>query len=137
MKLQSYSNIQRADFDPQYQGLIDRLSFTVNSAFQSLFNTLNGQTSLADNILCMVQTITVTVDSSGNPTTSTQFPSTLINGISGSTVIAANSTGNTVVYPIGTPFLSYTKSANVITINNISGLPAGTPFNITAIIWGT
>lgn len=136
MRLQSYRNIKREDFDPQYQGLIDRLSFTINSSFESLFNTLNGQSSLTDNILCEVDTFTVTVDSSGKPLTSTQFTTKLVNGTKGSTVIAATSTGSTPVYPTGTPFVSFSKAANTLTVTNIAGLPAGTQFNITVIIWG-
>lgn len=137
MKLQSYRNIKREDFDPQYQGLIDRLSFTINSSFESLFNTLNGQTSLKDNILCSVNTFTATVDSTGKPTSTIKFTTSLINGIAGVTVISAVSSTNTPIYPIGTPFISFTKSANIITINNITGLPAGTSFTLTSIIWGS
>lgn len=137
MKLQSYRNIQRSDFDPQYQGMIDTLSFTVNSSFESLFNTLNGQTSLADNILCELDTFTVTVDSTGKPLTSTQFTTALTNGIEGSTVISATSTGSTIAYPLATPFISFSKSANTITLLNIAGLPAGVAFSITVIIWGS
>lgn len=135
-KLQSYRRLQRGDFPPEYQDLVDKLAFTINSSFESLFFALNGQLTLTDNDLASVNTISIIVDANGNPNTSTKFNTTLTGQIYGITVVNAVNQTNPSTYPSGTPFISFTKNNLTVTINNITNLTPGDTWTITAISWG-
>ncbi len=136
MKLQSYRRLQRGDYEPQFQDLVDKLAFTINSSFESLFFVLNGQASLTDNILASVNTFNVIVDSNGNPINSTQFTTTLSGQVNGITVVSAVNATKSTAYPTGTPFISFFKTNKTIAVNNITSLTPGDSWVITAITWG-
>lgn len=136
MKLQSYRRLQRGDFEPQYQDLVDKLAFTINSSFESLFFALNGQLTLTDNSLTSVNTFSIIVDAKGNPTTVTKFNINITGQVYGFQVLNAINLTNSTTYPTGTPFLSFTKTNQTIAINNISGLSAGDTWTITAVGYG-
>ena len=136
--LPTFKSLQSSDFDTQYQGLINQLALIFNNDIQSLFTALNNGVSLANNILCTVATVPITVDSSGNTTNSANFalttPSMKITGL---TVVRVINTTNSSIYPTAAPFCSFTPASNQCTINNITGLQTGYQWSVTVIAWGT
>jgi hypothetical protein len=134
--LPGYKRIRTEDFDKTLQGLISKLAFPINSAFDSLFGALNNALTFKDNFLATQLSFTVTVDVNGNPTTNPTLPLSSAQAaqkVSGLFVINATNTNN--ILPIGGIFVNFTSATgNKITINNVKGLPANTPFTITMIV---
>lgn len=135
MRIGNFRRIFKTDFDAKDQSLVDKLSGSINTAFESLFNAFNNNISLADNIACTIKKIEVEVDASGIPTTTISFKlrsSTLITGID---VKRARNLDNSRVYVDGAPFVTYTQENDSITILHITGLPAGYTFELTLVAW--
>lgn len=136
-RLASFKRLYKVDFAKEYQGLVDQLSFTINNGFESLFNALNNNISIRDNLLAAVKDVSVTVDSAGNPAGTTSFGISNANPIDGTMVIRATNKSSTTVYPTSGIFVSYTQSGNSITITNVTGLPANIPFIIRIVAFLT
>jgi hypothetical protein len=73
MKLPTFRRLNIANFAEEYRELIDTLSNSINTAIDSIHNALNNKLSLADNFLCDLKDIEISVDSSGIPTSTTTF----------------------------------------------------------------
>lgn len=137
MILPTFKSLQSSDFDKQYEDLINKLALILNNDIQGLFNTLNRNTSLANNILCTVKDVPVVVDGNGNTTNTANFAIDIPNmRVRGCTVIKAINTGNSNVFPTGAPFVSFTPGTQQVTINNVTGLQAGAQYTLTVIAWG-
>lgn len=137
MKLSSFKRLDKADFDEQYKDLIDKLAFILNNDIQTLYDVLNRKASLADNILCTIKDVPVTVDENGIPKNTAQFQ--IDNAgmrVLGCTVITATNGTNSNTYPTGAPFISFTPSANQIQINHVTGLQANNNYTLKIIAWG-
>lgn len=115
--------------------MIQKLSVTINNGFENLYNALQQNVSLGDNIACTVKQVTVTVDSTGTPTTTSSFSVTTTGTLTGLTVMAAANQTTPTVYPTGTPFITFTQNSQLITITNITGLPANNSFQLTVCAW--
>lgn len=104
---------------------------------ESLYNAMHSNVSLSDNIACTVKTITITVDSSGIPIANgtNSFTIGVTTSITGITVLKATDLTNNNVYPTGAPFISYSQSSNIVTINNITGLVAGDNWQLVIVAW--
>lgn len=135
MKLPGFKRLYKDDYPKQYQDLVDDLSVPLNIGIESLYTLGTNNTSFRDNIACTVSTITVTVDANGFPTKSTTFPLTLPTAVDGTTVISAVSATTSTVYPTSTPFITGSKKQNSYIIQQIAGLPANVPFNLTIITY--
>ena len=131
-KLPSFPRLKKTDFAPEFQGLIEQLSYTVNNGLEALTNAVSGNLG-TENLDVSVKTVTLTVDSSGTPIGGASFSVDSTTSILGLRVIKAVNLTNAIVYPTGQPFISYTQSGNRITINNITGLPANYRFTLTVV----
>ena len=140
MILQTFKRLVKTDYQQQWQSLVDQMSFIVNQ-MESLYQAFTNNISLTNNLNCTVATLTVTVDSSGNPTTSTAFQINFSPPVLGCIVLNATFTGNTTIYPTSGVFISYTATTNnnnnIVTINNITGLPAGQQFSLTIVAFSS
>lgn len=134
--LASFKRLYKQDFQPQYQSLIDQLSYYINTNEEQLFQTLNNNVNLANNIYCIVQNLTITVGSTGIPTSTVSFQNTLATSIIGTVVLNAVSTSGSNIYPTGGIFCSFTQNGTTVTINNITGLPSGQSFTLTLVAFG-
>jgi hypothetical protein len=151
-KLGSYRRIFRQDYSPENQDDFETLGITVNDSFESVYDCLTNQVTFTENINCTLVTFNVTLNARFVPTTPlviklNNFQKT-INGIIPVNAVANNRT----TLPDGGLFIAYTinnntsSSSNItnsgnnasnpltITINGIKGLPANTPFAVTALI---
>jgi hypothetical protein len=118
--------IKKEDYDQKDQKLIDQLAFPLNNFMQQVITVLKHGIDF-NNLNQQIVTFTVSVDAQGKPTKSIQFQNTLATKVIGIMCISALNTSSTIRYPQATPFISYTMSGNLVTVNNISGLgiPAG------------
>src|SRR5580658_4713007 len=146
MKFPSLKRINKLDFDPQYSSLIDKLGNILNYTLELFYTAMTNNLSLGDNLLCSLNTITVTVDSTGVPTATSTYQlsnTNILSPIQGVTVLnVINNTNNNALLT-GAPFVDYTLSQNqqvnsngaqtnaqtqsspyIVTINQITGLIA-------------
>lgn len=133
MRMPSFRRIFSSDFDDQYKGLLDKLSGTINSGIEALYDALNNKLTFQDNFAATVAEFTVTVDSNGTPTGTSSFKLSNTQKVQGVFVIAAQDTSNTSLYPPGAVFVTGTPSSNSFIINNIRGLTAGREYRIKVI----
>lgn len=150
MKLPSFKRLNKADFDQKFQDLIDTLSVSLNIGIENLYNAMNHQVSLNDNILCDVKSVTLTVDSTGAPSSSTYLKLTNVTGTpQGLTVISARNLSNTAVYPqqtltiSGTSYtfpaavgVSYSIDSTGLKLTQVTGIQPNTSYQLTIIVWG-
>ncbi len=133
MKLPSFKRIFKQDFEEQYATLIDSLSFFINNGVEVLYEALNQNVSLQDNIKCTVKTITVIVDSNGIPQGNATFILNTADRLLGVVVLRSNNLSNSNNLPIATPFLTYTQTQTGVTINNIKGLQASDKYELLIV----
>lgn len=138
MKFQTFKRLNKADYPDKYQDLIDTLSSSLNIGVEALYNAMNNQISITDNIYCNVKDIQVKVDSSGNPTSTTVFTvDSTITALKGLSVIKVDNITNTNVFPTGGVTITYTLiTAQQVQIKHITGLPANNIFQLRIIAWG-
>lgn len=141
MKIPSYKRINIEDFSDEEQQLVQKLASTLNISIDTLYSGLNNRLNFKDNFDSTQKTFNIQVDTNGNPISPTGFKLNTINNTIpravGSLVINALNTTNSDVYPTGGIFISFTQNQDVITINNITGLPSGYVFQITVIIFNS
>lgn len=140
MKLPSFKRLFKGDFKPDDQELVDKMSYTINSGLETLYEALNRRLTFNENFNSSQHTISVTVDANGTPSQRTSVTTTVQGVMSGIIVIkAVNSTSFTgsAIYPTSTPFISFTQSNQQITIDNVKGLTAGIPWTLSFIVLGT
>lgn len=133
MRLPSFRRVFSNDFDGQYKELLDKLSGTINSGIEVLYDALNNKLTFRDNFASTVVEFTVIVDSTGTPTGTTSFRLANTLKVEGIFVISAVDTSNSTLYPPGAVFVSGTPSNNSYIINNIRGLTAGREYRIKVI----
>lgn len=134
MKLPSFRRIITTDFDKEFQKLVEDLGSTINDSFNTIYSALNKRLTFNDNIMCTVREITVTVDSSGNPTSASSFTLDVPNvPVSGVIVLNASNLTNSAIYPVSQPCISFVQVSNSIRIINITGLQANNLYRIKLI----
>lgn len=136
MILQSFKRLYKQDYEVIYQKLVDQLGVSLNIGLENLYSAVNKNLTLKDNIKCTVRDLSITVDTNGNPTSSTQFSLDISGQIVGTQVIYAINTTNSAVYPTGGIFISFTQTTTGVLINNITGLPANQAFTIRVVAYG-
>lgn len=137
MKLPNYKRIYPSDFSPDDQPLVNQMSTSVNPNIEVLYQALNGNVSLKDNIYAEVKEFTTNVNSAGIPNNTLQYNSSLATSILGITVLRARHSTRTDVFPTSAPFISFTQSGKTVTINNITGLPANQDFALVIVAYGS
>lgn len=136
MRLPSSKRITKTDYDKKYQDLIDTLSYTINYQLESLFEALNNGSSLTDNLKCTSKSVTLQVDATGRPLSTTSFSLDVPGRIAGIECIRATNSTNSGVYPTSAPFVSFNQpNNNIITITNVTGLQAGNTYVLRLIAW--
>lgn len=128
-RIDSVKRIKIEDFPEDQQELGARIAEIYNFFAEQVTNTLNGNVDF-ENVTDSILTFEVTVNSSGTPIDNNRFLART--GLQGVTVINAANLTNSVTFPTGTPFISFTSSGTgIYTINNISNLPANNKFRLT------
>lgn len=147
MKLPNFKRLIKQDFAKDFQDLIERLASSLNVGIDTLYNVLNNNVSLNDNIFCNVREIDIQVDSAGVPVqTGTDsfgrqiktkvFNIDLPSTIQGLQVIKCENLTNTNSYPTSAIFLTYSQDGQSIFIKHVTGLQAGFIYRLRIIVWG-
>lgn len=125
MKLPSFKRLFSSDFPSEYKQLIDTLSSSLNNGIDVLYQALNNQITLRDNISATVKDVTIIVDGSGTPTQGSSMKLNTTNKVDGVMVISALNQTNSAAYPPAAVFVNFSQSSNTLNINNVAGLTAG------------
>ena len=113
--------IKPEDFDSKDQKLIQKLAFPINTFMQQVITALSNNLDF-NNLNEQIVSFTVSVDSSGTPTTPVQFKNSLKTKPIGMVCISAVNTSTNLRFPVATPFASFTLNGDLIVITNIAGL---------------
>jgi hypothetical protein len=132
-KLPGYRRILEQDYPQQYQDIVRQLSVTLNYAFDTIFQLLNGKLTFADNIASTVKEVSVKVDAAGIPQTKVTITKSSTDKIAGIIVARVINADNSTIYPTGGVTISYTETVDSIIINHITGLQANSNYNINII----
>lgn len=118
--------IKKEDFDNKDQKLVDQIAYPFNTFMEQVITVFKKGVDF-NNLNQQIVTFTVSVNSSGVPTTPIQFQSTLLTKIIGLTCINAVNTSSIQRFPEAGIFVSYSVNGNLITVTNIAGLgiPSG------------
>lgn len=124
MKLGNYKRIISNDYPVENQKLIEQLGRQLNDGIEQLFAATGGKLTFADNFLCTVKDVEVTVGSTGNPINRTSLSLSNSEIVQGCQVISAVNKSNAATYPTGCPFISFTQNGTQLFIDNVTGIQA-------------
>lgn len=136
-KLGSFRRLYSTDFDVENKQLIDQLGTTYNPNIEALYDALNKKLNFADNFASTVSTFTVTVNADGVPVRQTQIKldqSQVNIPINGVIVLSAVGSKDANLLPTSGVYISSTKSEGSLIIQNIKGLQADKPYNVSIIV---
>lgn len=129
-KIKNLPRLIAEDFEEENQDLIGKVAFVMNPAFEQLVQAFNKNITVEDNLNMQVKDVEITVNSKGEPTTTTSFKSSLKGTTKGLVVIKVDSLEKTTVYPTSTPFITFTESDGQVTINHVTGLVPNSKYQI-------
>lgn len=129
-KITNLKRIVVEEFDPEMQDTISKLSFSLNPLLEQITEAFNKNITF-DNLNQDIISFVVEVDATGKPKASTQFKYNLKNAPRCIIVGSAESNELTAA-----PFITYSVSNQVVTVNKIFGLPADKKIRITVILIG-
>lgn len=133
-KVVNLKRIVVEDYAKEDQDTVTKLAFSLNPLVDELSNAFNKNIDF-DNLNQQYSTFTVTVDGTGKPTSQLQIKYELKTRMKGIHVISAQNLTDTT-YPTAAPFISWSFASNLITVNNIAGLPANKQFQLSVVIIG-
>ena len=136
MLLQSFKRLFKGDFDQKDQPFVEKFSFFFNNGIETLYNALNKNISLKDNILCTVRDLEVAVFSTGLPKTTTSISVDISGKIIGLNVLKVENLTNSNSYPSSAVFISWTQDNKTIYINHITGLTVNDNYRIKVVAYG-
>ena len=122
--------LNREDFKDAPSWL-DPMLNVLNSFMDSVYNIMDRNVSLTNNLNCQIATINVTTDNSGN-IAPLKLKTTIRGRAIGMSVIRVLSDDTS----IQSPFISYTQNENIISINNVAGLNNDTKYKMIVLIIG-
>ena len=131
----NFKKITTEDFPPDQQQNIGKLAFPINSFSEQVRNLFDGNVDFL-NLNQELVTVKITVNGSGIPTTSNKVKSNLRTKAAGYVCIRAFNLTNSANYPTSTPFINFTQSGNIVTINQISGLVANEKYSLVLLSIG-
>lgn len=120
------TRITKEDFPKDYDDLLDKLLYPINSALEQLSQAMNNGLSVTDNIAGQETSLDITAPvNSANPIFFKK--STLKGTCKGITCIEAIPQNNGIAVT-GQPFFTFEDSGNNIKVTNITNLTAGSRY---------
>jgi hypothetical protein len=135
VKLPSFKRLISTDYPKEFKQLIDLIAVSLNNGIEVLYQTLNNQITLRDNIKCTIKDITLSVDSSGKPINTISILLNTSTKVEGSQIILALNQVNSSVYVTSNPFITGSQNGNSFIINNISGLQANQQYLLRVVVY--
>lgn len=133
-KVTNLKRINKEDFPVEDHEFVGKLAFILNPFFEQIVTAFNKNIDF-DNLNQEFIFFETEVDDKGKPKKDREIKTLLRSRPRGIMCVSANNlTDNTPV--TGAPFISYTINNNVISIQNITGLPANKRFRLSLIIIG-
>ena len=129
--IQSPKRIIVEDYPKENRSLVERLSGSINLFMDDVYRVISKNLNTYDNLNRELRTITVTVDSTGKPVQNLQFQNVLKTKLSGMIVIRVFN-----ALPTSQPFITFAENSGVVTISNITGLTAGTSYQLVIEVIG-
>lgn len=122
--------IAKEDFAAQYQDLVDKLAFPLNSFMEQTRNLFTKNIDF-QNLNQELITLRVQTDENIKPLAKPAFKSTLTTKVRGIVVLSASIVANgNISYIQQAPFISFSQNNNIISVDNISGLAAETTYDL-------
>jgi len=133
MKLPSFKRLFSSDFPEEFKSLVEQFGSSLNYGIEVLYQALNKEITLRDNIKCTVRDITVTVNASGIPTTPISFKLDTMGKVEGVIVISAQNLVNSTTYPISGILITGQQVNSLFQVSHITGLQANQPYTLRAV----
>lgn len=135
MKMPSFKRLYTSDFAQDDRALIDKLSFYFNNGIESLYNALNSNLNITDNLAAVTRDFEVSVLASGVPTITTSFGVDGTRRVLGLEILKLTNNTNAAGFPSGSPFITWEQNTAVVLIKHITGLSVGNSYTIRVVAW--
>lgn len=128
--------IKKEDFENQYQTLVDRLAFPLNSFMEQVRSAFNKNINF-ENLNQEIVVVDLTVDENGIPTTTIRYKSNLSTRIAGNICINTFNLTDNAVNPLGQPFINFSQSDKLVQVNHVTGLQANNRYRLIVLSIGS
>ena len=136
MKVSSFRRLFKGDFPKEEQGLIERMSSSINNGIEVLYNALNKNISMTDNFYGTYKEITYLPTSTGTPDGSSGFQLDINARVLGMQVIRVENTSSPGTFPTSGVFVTFSQNGNQVNIDHITGLVTGNTYKIRVFAYG-
>lgn len=126
-KAPDLKRITKEDFPAEYQQLIEKLAFPLNSHMEQVRNLFNKGIDF-ENLTQELITLKFQTNENSKPINALSFKSNLRNRIKGIVVCSANITSSNNTYLQAAPFISFSQNTSIVSVLNISGLAPETSY---------
>lgn len=133
-KLQGLKRILLEDFEEKDRPLVGKIAYSVNTAIEDIQYAMNKNLSIEDNLSIVKKDITITVDASGIPTSTTIIKSGLASTCQGMQVIKATNLTTSTTSPTGTPFITFSDNSGNVTISKVTNLQANNKYQLRVLL---
>lgn len=137
MKVSSFRRLFKGDYPKEEQGLVERMSQTINSGIEVLYNALNKNISMTDNFYGTYKEISYIPTATGTPEISSGFQIDFNGRVLGLQVIRVENKTNPNTFPTGGVFITFSQEGTQVNINHITGLVAGNTYTIRVFAYGS
>jgi hypothetical protein len=127
--------IKKEDFNSDQQDWVEKLAFPLNSFMEQVRSAFQKKIDFT-NLNQELITISLIVDASGFPITTTKYKSNLSTNVAGHTVLGHVNRTDSTVMVTGAPYLTFTESGGIVQILHVTGLPANNKFDLTVLSIG-
>ena len=129
-KIQIPAKIRIEDFDAEDKDLVDKIGQTFNSFSDEVYQLVSGNLDMI-NLNRQLVEVDVQIDSLNKLVSQPQIKTTVNGRVRGVNVINSINQVNPYTYPTSTPGVSFTTNTNILTILNVTGLPASSQYKLT------
>lgn len=133
-KITNIKRINKEDFNSEDQELVGRMAFALNPFLEQIVAAFNKGIDF-DNLNQDFIVLETEVDASGKPKLNYEIKTTIKTRLKAVYCVGANNLTDST-FPTSAPFITYTTNNNIITILNITGLPANKRFRLSIILIG-
>lgn len=135
-KIGNFKRLSTEAVESKYRDLIQLIAGSTNDFADEVTTALNNNLTVDENLNMQYKTLEFSVASTGVPTVTTQFKSTLKSRVKGLQVIKVENLTNPNTYLTGAPFITFTETNQVVTVSHITGLVVSNKYRVTVLSLG-